>query len=347
MKVIHLIPQYAIGGVEVAAITMLDQVTVKFDFTLLTMAGEIITGKQSKSISSSNFSIHNPISYLLTIKKLNQEKPDYLICSLWRSSIVGLIYKLINKNVRLIRFVHNEKPVHLIDSVVERLMVSHCNYILADSSASASASASAKKHIISFLTEKHTPIYSSNKKLSASFIFWGRLKRQKRVDRAIILIHKLNQLKIDATFTIYGDDGGEYTNLKKLLAKLNISSKINLNGSASHSLIRESASKHSFYLQLSEYEGFSMSTVEAMQFGLVPIVTPVGEIKNYCADNKNAVILDDPDNIDKSVDKIIEILNNQERFNAIRNSAIRTWLDQKIYAEDLTAFIENHLLNSA
>ena len=32
-----------------------------------------------------------------------------------------------------------------------------------------------------------------------------------------------------------------------------------------------------------------MSVVEAMQIGLVPIVTPVGEIARYCVDGKNAV----------------------------------------------------------
>ena len=33
-----------------------------------------------------------------------------------------------------------------------------------------------------------------------------------------------------------------------------------------------------------------MSVVEAMQLGLVPVVTNVGEISRYCIDNFNSVI---------------------------------------------------------
>ena len=37
----------------------------------------------------------------------------------------------------------------------------------------------------------------------------------------------------------------------------------------------------SFYLQTSKFEGFAMSVVESMMMGLVPVVTPVGEIGRY------------------------------------------------------------------
>ena len=46
--------------------------------------------------------------------------------------------------------------------------------------------------------------------------------------------------------------------------------------------IKKYANKASFFVQLSSYEGMSMSVSESMQLGLIPIVTNVGEIKIYC-----------------------------------------------------------------
>ena len=37
---------------------------------------------------------------------------------------------------------------------------------------------------------------------------------------------------------------------------------------------------YSFYLQLSDSEGSGMSIIEAMRFGLIPVITNVGEVVN-------------------------------------------------------------------
>ena len=48
-----------------------------------------------------------------------------------------------------------------------------------------------------------------------------------------------------------------------------------------------------------------MSVLESMQMGLIPIVTNVGELQNYCIDNKNSIIFKD---IESTKDKIIKLL---------------------------------------
>ena len=49
-----------------------------------------------------------------------------------------------------------------------------------------------------------------------------------------------------------------------------------------------------FYLNLSDYEGFSMTTVEALRSGCVPVVRPVGEIPSYLP-RQAGIFIDRPD----------------------------------------------------
>ncbi len=75
-----------------------------------------------------------------------------------------------------------------------------------------------------------------------------------------------------------------------------------------------------------------MSVVEAMQLGLVPLVTPVGEIKNYCIDKVNAILIDDEDSAVKS---ILNLLDNKNAFEKIRQNTISCWNDSEIYSESI------------
>jgi glycosyltransferase involved in cell wall biosynthesis len=76
----------------------------------------------------------------------------------------------------------------------------------------------------------------------------------------------------------------------------------------------------------------AMSVVEAMQLGLVPLVTPVGEIKNYCRDEVNAILIDDEDS---SVKSILNLLDNKNAFEKIRQNTISYWNDSEIYSESI------------
>jgi len=69
-----------------------------------------------------------------------------------------------------------------------------------------------------------------------------------------------------------------------------------------------------------------------MQLGLVPLVTPVGEIKNYCRDEVNAILIDDEDSAVKS---ILNLLDNKNAFEKIRQNTISYWNDSEIYSESI------------
>lgn len=77
-----------------------------------------------------------------------------------------------------------------------------------------------------------------------------------------------------------------------------------------------------------------MACVEAMQLGLVPVVTPVGEMARYVEHGRNGIIID-PDNLARVVDDIIALIANPSRFAELRDAAIARWAGVPLYAEDV------------
>ena len=77
-----------------------------------------------------------------------------------------------------------------------------------------------------------------------------------------------------------------------------------------------------------------MACVEAMQFGLVPVVTPVGEMARYVEHGRNGILLD-PDCLGRGVDDILALIAQPGRFAELRGAAIARWANAPLYAEDV------------
>lgn len=162
------------------------------------------------------------------------------------------------------------------------------------------------------------------------FIFWGRLAAQKNLSRAIELFHRIRHSWPHAHFTVMGPDAGELDALRAQCAKLGLTAAVRFTGPLDLDGILQAAEGHSFYLQTSAYEGMAMSIVEAMQLGLVPVVTPVGEIDRYCRDRVNAVIVDTDD---AAVAAVLELLDDPRTYDKLRKNAIDTWRGKPLYRD--------------
>ena len=75
-----------------------------------------------------------------------------------------------------------------------------------------------------------------------------------------------------------------------------------------------------------------MSVVEAMQLGLVPVVTPAGEIIRYAQNGENAILITSEE---QAVADVGLLLGDQRKFWAIRERAIETWKDAPLYRESI------------
>jgi glycosyltransferase involved in cell wall biosynthesis len=170
------------------------------------------------------------------------------------------------------------------------------------------------------------------KEAHPSFVFWGRLHPQKNIKRAIRLFAKIREKHPAAFFTIVGPDGGDLLAIQELVSELGIEDSLKFVGKMDFDGIANLAIRSCFYLQTSTIEGMAMAVVEAMQLGLVPVVTPVGEIGRYCKNNFNSIFVSDDSS---TVGNVCHLLADQNDYNRIRCSSIETWRDTSTYREDV------------
>jgi glycosyltransferase involved in cell wall biosynthesis len=327
IKIIHLVPFDGVGGVEVAAKSIHDDMNEDFRLEV----EYIFTNVQ---LPDSYWATLNPLKLLTVARRIASSDAEILVVSLWRSSVVGLIAKLISPKLNLVTFIHLDRSVHIFDAVFTKLSLLNSVEVWADSKTTLEKRFanlnSTNSRVISFVIERYDSL--SKKNVRPAFIFWGRICQQKNIVRAIHLFERILKIRSDATFTIIGPDAGELSSIKQLCSSLGLTESIVFKGEASHDEIMKYASHASFYLQTSLAEGMAMSVVEAMQFGLVPVVSPVGEIASYCKNEFNSVLIFDDK---QAIRTISSLLNDNSRYQKMRKNAIRTWIDKPLYRQSI------------
>ncbi len=323
-NVIHLIPYDGIGGVETAARTMAELEQSEVDFQVSYIFNQPLVDPYG----------FNPLPFFKAARQIITRQPDILIVSLWRSCIVAFFVKLLCPRIRFVLFLHFPEDVHFFDRLLTRLMAKFAHQIWADSGATLSRRLSGlpstNGKVISFVT--HRIAAYRRKKVKPVFIFWGRIHSQKRLERALAIFANIHSVRPESHFIVIGPDGGELTRMREVAHRIKITDAVMFAGAMNFSEIKSLAKNASFYLQTSELEGMAMSVVEAMQLGLVPVVTPVGEIGAYCKHRENSLLItSDRD----TVDDILELLNDPGKYEQLRNGAIATWADKPLYSESV------------
>ena len=342
-RFIHIIPTNAIGGVESAAETTIGLHSENFNLEII-----YLSSIQNKTSLFSKF-IYLVESSINTFKIL-KKNPDFIIVSLWKSCFSAYIISLINPKIKIILLLHLPKSTNFLDLYFSKLISNIAIEIWADSnktllnrSKELNIRKKVNKKIISFLKykiqNKENQIYQCNLK----FIFWGRIHRQKRLDKAIKLINNIISKGIsEVEFLIIGPDCGELFNLKNITKKLGIKNNIIFKKELPLKEIIKLSKFYSFFLQLSDFEGMGMSVIESMQLGLIPIVTDVGEISQYCKHNINSIVFK---NNRKTSDDILSVIGNNEKYNFIKKNSLETWGNALTYKEDIYKNLEIISLN--
>jgi glycosyltransferase involved in cell wall biosynthesis len=284
--------------------------------------------------SSSRWILWCPWYFMSAIVRLWQLQPDALIVSLWRAYAVGILLKLLRPKMKLVLFLHFPQDVHIVDKCLARTGALLANKVWADSKVTLKRRLPdlklEKGHVISFVTNRITPMPPIS--VRPTFIFWGRLHAQKDLSRAIKIFASVHSKWSAARFWIIGPDGGELGRLQRELSALGLGESVQFLGPKNFSEIKQLASYASFYLQTSLMEGMAMSVVEAMQLGLVPLVTPVGEIEQYARHGENAVVIENDAN---AVSEVLKLLENDTSYQVMRAGAIVTWANQSLYKESV------------
>ncbi len=336
-RVVQLIPYDAVGGVEVAA-KSIQGGNHSGTYGSLRFERQYLVNRSGAPCETavyhgSNRSLYDPRPYLHAFWRLYRRPPDLLVASLWRCAIVLIAIKIARPKQRTVLFLHLAHDVHWVDRISNRIAMQLAEGIWVDSAATLQRRVPSnlrnKTRVISFLLERHSLPETSDP--APEFIFWGRLSPQKGLERALRIFSKIVRHFPDTHFKIIGPDGGAENALKARVDQLRITEKVSFIGARSRADIRTMASQASFYLQTSIDEGMALSVVEAMQIGLVPIVTPVGEIAHYCDDGKNAILVQEDA---AAVDAVMALLADPDQYKQMSSAAAEHWQAKPLYRDE-------------
>jgi glycosyltransferase involved in cell wall biosynthesis len=127
--------------------------------------------------------------------------------------------------------------------------------------------------------------------------------------------------------------------------ELDIHNNVSFKGIVAPNEINDLMKNYDFYLQTSAVEGMAMSVVQAMQNGLVCLVTPCGEIANYSQDMISAIHLHQgtENGILDFIAKIKLAIGDPVLYDKLSQSAFQSFSDKLSYQESMRNTIESIL----
>ena len=324
INITYLIPLDSLGGgVEVAAKGVKNISNPNFNFNV-------------EYICQDKTELFSIMVFWKAFKKVFSNKPEVLILSLWRSQLIGIFVKLVLPRTKIIFFVHSAEDAHYLDYILSRLTLIVASEVWGDSITSLKDrfKHSLKKvnegRVISFSARKISQL--SKRNVEPSFIFWGRVGKEKGVERSVLIFSKILKFYPHAIFYIIGSDGGTLDKVKELCNELKVNKSVFFYNEMEFSDIEKYAKKACFYLQTSLYEGAAMSVMESMKLGLVPIVTPVGEISRYC-NSGNSILVYSNNEVARDV---IMVLESQKLYGLLSANAALKFKHEMTYVDSVT-----------
>lgn len=357
-RLVYILHDIKTGGVEVALLSAIPKLNKEFELSIIVL-GDIdatllvgLTDDEKRVFHKYDYKLFTyPIVLPYIIMSVLKLRPDIIISSLWRGSLIGISAKMLNSKIKYFAFIHSNLFFHKFDHFFSRLAINTCDSVLTDSKSTydhvKTINPDVDAHVISFLTNV-TPNSSgrflANDHNEIRLLSLGRLNTIKNIPSAIEAIAYLRKNGLNVVLDIYGrDDGAQYF-VEAAIKDNNMESVVTLKGEISPNERFGLFEQYHGLIQCSLFEGMAMSVVEAMQYGMVCFVTPVGEIPNYSADLLSAVYINVDDNSSKlnSFDKMKRVLSDVELCKKISYNAWKNFEGKPVYADSLVGqLLEN------
>ncbi|MCF0074496.1 glycosyltransferase family 4 protein [Dyadobacter sp. CY261] len=356
-RVTYILHDIAVGGVEVAFISALPALHKKYHLQVIVLG--TVNDSMVAHLSAEEKQVFTAFDYPLflypvilpkILRKVSEHRPDLLICSLWRASMVGTLVKLGNSRVKFYSFNHSTRFPHFFSSFFTRMAAKTADVILTDGIATSNfvqekLRPKAPVKIVSFLTQKAPEKITSNipkPDESVRFMFLGRINKVKNLPLMVSVIETLRGMSIPATLDIYGRNDGDGQEAIERISQANLQEHIRFMGEVPSSQRSDLFHRYHFYLQLSSFEGMAMSVAEAMQHGLVCVVSPVGEIVHYARDMESAIFINIFDEAvwKNDIGKISEVIANPNTYLRISTKCHKNFLSREEYKDSLIEQLE-------
>lgn len=182
--------------------------------------------------------------------------------------------------------------------------------------------------------------YPMEKNLPIRIGYAARItKTQKRADLIVPLIELLEEKQINYKMTIAGS--GSY--LQKLKDKIENGhqQRVTILGQISREEMKNFWIEKDIFINISEFEGTSLSMLEAMSYGVVPIVTKVSGVDDIIGEGSNGFICSQHD-ISRMAEDIGFLDENRNSISELGEKARET-IRKKCNIEDYIAYLETIL----
>jgi alpha-1,3-mannosyltransferase len=140
--------------------------------------------------------------------------------------------------------------------------------------------------------DKFSSIGRNVEPISASWIYWGRLSTNKRLDQLIKTVASAKRSGIDIDLLIAGGDFDHLSgSLAALIAELGLGGNVKLAGPLTDEQLFVEVSCRSVYATASEHEGFGLGVIEAMSAGLAVVCRDMAPLNGFVVDGESGVFL--------------------------------------------------------
>lgn len=180
--------------------------------------------------------------------------------------------------------------------------------------------------------------YTLDSKKPLRIAYGSRLTRVQK--RSHMLLPMLDLLETSgAAYTLSIAGAGECLEyLQEGVALRNLKEKVIFHGLLPNSQMGSFWKAHDIFLNLSDFEGASISMIEAMSYGCVPVVTDVSGAKEYVA-KTGAGFVRDVDDLKGMAEDILTLSGNRKLLKYYGKNAVDT-ITSKCGGEKYIAFLQ-------
>jgi alpha-1,3-mannosyltransferase len=158
--------------------------------------------------------------------------------------------------------------------------------------------------------------------LQPTLIYFGRWSANKGLLAALELFSRLNARDTRWHFIIAGREYDHtLAELQSRVGALGLQNHVQLVANPSDEALRNLLQQASYFLCLSEHEGFGIAPIEGMSAGLTPILSDIGPFKRLVELAQLGFTIPDTQGADTTIDKLLALHERGERYYSERRQA--------------------------
>lgn len=182
--------------------------------------------------------------------------------------------------------------------------------------------------------------YTLDNKQPIKIAYAARLEKlHKHSELVILFIEELEKKQVNYALDIAGT-GTMYKMIYEFIQQKKLTNKVNMLGKVEYRDMEQFWLKHDIAVNFSECEGCSVTMLESMSAGTVPIFTDVFSTRHFIADGNNGFVVEFND-VNGMVQDIIELDKNRNKISEMGYKAHQTIQEKCIMSDYIEYILKN------